>query len=308
MAASRILVGFDGSPHAEDALALARVLAGASGAEIALAQVVPWEPLALTAVPVQELRERFEQRERETLEQLQEVADRHGVAAEAGPGASPAEGLQLLADELDPEAIVIGSSHRGRAGQVLAGNVGLRLLNGLDRPLAVAPAGYAQRADELRRIGVGFDGSPESRVALQAAGRLAAASGAEVELIGVSTPSPQLTPHPWAFGWGAGTARDDVDERMRGRIESAAGALPRGVRHSEELQLGAPAPVLLDATRNLDLLVVGSRGYGPARRLLLGSVSGRLVREAHCPVLVVPRPAVPEREPESRPLSVTAPA
>jgi hypothetical protein len=45
--------------------------------------------------------------------------------------------------------------------------------------------------------------------------------------------------------------------------------------------------------------VTGSRGYGPARRLLLGSVSGHVVREARCPVLVVPRPAVGEGEPDA---------
>ena len=50
-----------------------------------------------------------------------------------------------------PRAVVVGSSHRGTVGQVLAGNVALRLLNGLDRPLAVAPAGYADEATGLGR-------------------------------------------------------------------------------------------------------------------------------------------------------------
>jgi nucleotide-binding universal stress UspA family protein len=289
MTTARILVGYDGSPHAEDALALARVFAAADGAEIVLAQVVPWEPLVLSAVPVPDLRERYEERERSAMEELQRLADERGVAAEAGPGMSPAQGLSDLADELEPELVVIGSSHHSRAGQVLAGNVGLRLLNGLSRPLAVAPAGYAEQEAGLGTIGVGFDGSPESQLAIKAAGRLASATGAQVELIGVSAPHAELMPHPWAFGWGAETERDDIDERMRGRIESAAGALPRGVRHSEQLHVGSPATTLLDATRYLDLLVMGSRGYGPARRLLLGSVSGHVVREAHCPVLVVPR-------------------
>ena len=306
MAASRILVGYDGSPHAEDALALGRVLSAATGAEIVLARIVPLDPLVLTAVPLPELRARYEDQERHVLEELQRVADRHGVTAEAGPGASTAQGLHDLADELDPELVVVGSSHRGRVGEVMAGNVALRLLNGLDRPLAVAPADYAAREARLGTIGVGFDGSPEAQAALQTAGRLARAVDAEVELIGATVPHAALTPHPWAFGWGAGTARDDVDERMRGRIESAAGGLPREVRHSERLQAGAPAPILLGATDYLDLLVLGSRGYGPARRLLLGSVSGRIVREARCPVLVVPRPAAREREP--LPASAAAPA
>jgi nucleotide-binding universal stress UspA family protein len=299
MSASRILVGYDGSPHADDALALARVLAAAGGQEIVLAQVVPWEPLVLGAVPVDELRQHFEERERAAMEELQRVADRYGVAAEAGPGTSPAQGLQELSDELDPELIVIGSSHRSRAGQVLAGNIGLRLLNGLDRPLAVAPAGYAERDGRLGTIGVGYDGSPESQLALQAAGRVASVTGAEIELIAATAPDAALMPHPWAFGWGAGTTRDDIDERMRGRLESAAGGLPHGVSHSERLQTGSAAGVLLEATRYLDLLVMGSRGYGPGRRLLLGSVSGHVVREAHCPLLVVPRSVERVHEPVS---------
>lgn len=291
MAASRILVGFDESPHAHDALALARIIATATEAEIVLGRVVPWEPLALTAVPLPALSMQFEEQERQMAEKLQQVADREGVAAEAGPGTSVAEGLHDLADELDPELVVVGSSHRGTVGQVLAGNVAVQLLNGLDRPLAVAPAGFADRSHGLRTIGVGFDGSPESRAALQAAARLARHAGAEVEVIGVAVPHADLTPNAWAFAWGAGAIRDDLDERLRGRVESAAGGLPRDVRHSTQFHTGTPADVLVDASDELDLLVVGSRGYGPTRRLLLGSVSASIVREARCPVLVTPRPA-----------------
>jgi nucleotide-binding universal stress UspA family protein len=53
--------------------------------------------------------------------------------------------------------------------------------------------------------------------------------------------------------------------------------------------VGLPEPQLADQSPHADLFVVGSRGYGPHRRVLLGSVSGRLVRNAACPVLVVPR-------------------
>jgi nucleotide-binding universal stress UspA family protein len=296
MAASRILVAFDESPHAYDALALARTLATATGAEIVLGRVVPWEPLALSVTPIPQVRTHFEEQERLTAEKLQRVSDREGVAAEAMPGVPVGEGLHDLAEELNPELVVVGSSHRSAIGQVLAGNVGLRLLNGLDRPLAVPPAGYSEGARRLETIGVGFDGSPESRAALQAAMGLARASDAEVKIIGVAPPYAELTPSPWAFGWGAGALRTDLEERLRGRVESAARELPREVRHSLQSQVGNPTEVLLDASRELDLLVVGSRGYGPARRLLLGSVSARIVREARCPVLVAPRPAAPREE------------
>ena len=51
----------------------------------------------------------------------------------------------------------------------------------------------------------------------------------------------------------------------------------------------APPSSSASAARELDLLVCGSRGYGPLRSVLVGGVSGRLMRSAHCPVIVVPR-------------------
>ena len=51
------------------------------------------------------------------------------------------------------------------------------------------------------------------------------------------------------------------------------------------------AEILADASEELDLLVLGSRGYGPLHSVLVGGVAGRVVREAACPVLVLPRKA-----------------
>jgi nucleotide-binding universal stress UspA family protein len=301
MAASRILVGHDGSPHAEDALALGRLLAGLTGADLVLARVVPWEPLPLQAVPIPELKNRYEEQERHALAELQRSASSVGAEAEAGPGESPAQGLQLLAEELNPDIVVVGSSHRGRVGQVLAGNVALRLLNGLDRPVAVAPGGYAEHAGRLDRIGVGFDGSPESRAAMLTAGELALRGHSQVRVIHVTVPPAELAPHPWAFSWGAGVELREHEERLRGSLESAAGGLPAGVRRSTAFLCGGPVTVLSDEAKELDLLVLGSRGYGPVRRVLLGSVSSKLVRSAPCPVLVVPRPEGPEPDAKAAP-------
>ena len=58
-----------------------------------------------------------------------------------------------------------------------------------------------------------------------------------------------------------------------------------------DLPVGDPARELADAAQDLDLLVTGSRGYGPLRRLMLGSTSTKLVHEAPCPVLVLTRGA-----------------
>ena len=63
-----------------------------------------------------------------------------------------------------------------------------------------------------------------------------------------------------------------------------------------EVVVGDPATELAYAGNDLDLLVTGSRGYGPVRRLMLGSTSTRLVREAPCPVLVLTRGAEADTE------------
>ena len=56
-----------------------------------------------------------------------------------------------------------------------------------------------------------------------------------------------------------------------------------------ESWVGDPVDVLVRLSEHLDLLVCGSRGYGPVRAVLLGAVSGRIVTDARCPVAVVPR-------------------
>ena len=58
---------------------------------------------------------------------------------------------------------------------------------------------------------------------------------------------------------------------------------------SATLLTGDAAELLAEHSRHVDLLVTGSRGYGPARAVLAGGVSGRLLRSAQCPVVVVPR-------------------
>jgi hypothetical protein len=62
-----------------------------------------------------------------------------------------------------------------------------------------------------------------------------------------------------------------------------------------------PADELVDLSGRVDLIVLGSRAWGPVRRLMLGSVSARLTRAAHCPVLVLPRGAATGQPGEEEP-------
>jgi nucleotide-binding universal stress UspA family protein len=66
--------------------------------------------------------------------------------------------------------------------------------------------------------------------------------------------------------------------------------VPAELLESVEAPAGDPRTILAERSADLDLLVCGSRGYGPVRSVMLGSVSRALAHTARCPLLVVPRP------------------
>ncbi|MGY3564787.1 universal stress protein [Sinomonas sp. RB5] len=135
---------------------------------------------------------------------------------------------------------------------------------------------------ESYRIVVGVDGSPASGKALDWAIEEARLRGGSLRVI--------TAWHYPVLGDAAG-AGPDVDVFRQSAADdqaallSAAGGERSGL--SAEVIEGSAVQVLLDAARDADLLVVGSRGHGGFAGLLLGSVSAQLVHHAPCPVLVV---------------------
>jgi nucleotide-binding universal stress UspA family protein len=155
--------------------------------------------------------------------------------------------------------------------------------------VTVAPKGYAEQADDsLDVIGVGYDGSPESEVAVESAHALAEVVGARLRAIGVvETGLLHRIPGLEAGARKVGEARDALLERF----ERILGALPGAPDVERTMLEGDPSEVLAGAAAETDLMVVGSRGYGPLHHVLLGSVSTRLMRRSPAPLLVVPRGA-----------------
>ena len=282
-----LLAGYDSSEHAADGLALAQVLAGATGAGLVVAAVVPHEfPYAPGTA------DREEAMGREAADMLAAaVPAADGVETRVVGARSAAQGLHDLAESMRADALIVGSSHRGAIGRVLAGSVAERLLYGAPCPVAVAPAGYAGRADRtLKVIGCGFDGSNESRHAVRHAEFLARRAGASLRLLAVH--EPELI-----FGIDAVPAGYDPDEISRDaraflerQLEEAAAAVKPGLEVQHYVLEGSARETLASAAENgIDLLVVGSRQYGPVRRVVLGGVSSGLVRSSPASILVVPR-------------------
>ena len=276
----RIVVGHDLHEGGSDALALARLIAGAANAKLVIAGVFPigMLPRGFDA--------RWREHEEQVAAEIQAIADGAGAEPEAFPSTSPARGLHELAEETDADLIVVGSSRHAKIGQILGGNVGLGLLQGSPCAVAVAPRGYREEApNALGRIAVGFDGGYECGLALRGAVEMARAAGAALELIAVAVPSAVI-------GRGAIVGRDleeAIETQLRRQLEDLARWIRDDVSANTVVLCGDPVRLLADAATDADLLVVGSRGYGPLRRVLLGSTSAGLVRSARCPVVVYPR-------------------
>ena len=87
----------------------------------------------------------------------------------------------------------------------------------------------------------------------------------------------------------AGEFQDAERKEMQRTQELALGRVPHGIKAEGRLLTGSPGALLSDASAEVDLMIVGSRGHGPLRRTLLGSTSRSLVSGAASPLLVVPR-------------------
>jgi nucleotide-binding universal stress UspA family protein len=202
---------------------------------------------------------------------------------------SPADTLQALAERGEADLIVLGSTHHAHLGSVAPGSVAEHLLHGARCRLVIAPKGYAQAdhlQDRLRVAAVGFDGMAESFAALDEAAKLASKFGGSLRVIGVATPVPAMG------AAAAARAGAEAGPDFQTQLNQAVAELPAELRALPVFERGDPVEKLLEAAEmGVDLLVLGSRGFGPVMRLLIGSVSSRVIREAPCPVLVVPRPA-----------------
>ena len=188
--------------------------------------------------------------------------------------------------------VVVGSTHVGRAGRVLPGRTAERLVHGSPCPVAVAPRGYASRSSvELATIGCGYDASLSAAHALETAHRVAAATGARLRVIRAFTPLALDTPPDSVLLGGLASYNDTLHERATRELEDAIANIDAELGAEAEFRIGDTAQILTAASQQLDLLVLGSCGYGPLHAVMVGGVAGRLVRDAACPVIVVPRGA-----------------
>jgi nucleotide-binding universal stress UspA family protein len=287
-----IVVGVDGREGGRDALALGERMQRLFGGELFAVYAYPYDFFVNRSANPD-----FESVLHGNASDLVEnELDRTGVKAHgvAVADGSPARALHKAAKWHDSDLIVVGSDHHGPIGRVVAGDVTLGTLHGALCPVVVAPCRYAEHAKDLETIGVGYDESPEARAAARLACDLAVAAGARLRVISVlERPTPgggNVTYDPYWAENAEGIRKEaqrQLDELLVELGEIASG----------EIVVGDPANELSYAANEFDLLVTGARGYGPFRRVMLGSTSSKLVHRAPCPVLVLTRTAISEDEP-----------
>jgi nucleotide-binding universal stress UspA family protein len=285
----KLLIGLDETPQGDDALALGGLLAEVLAAKPIVLSALPYPRHLVGAMDAADLQEALDRDTAERFDQARETLSPLEVEPRAVASQAPARALYETAADEDALAVVIGSDHRGKIGRVLPGSVGRSLLHGAPCAVAVAPRGYAEGAHRLGRIGVAFDGSPESWTALETGIALTARLHGSILLVTVAMP-PQ-------YGYGSLALLSDgalqtAEQHSRSRtLRMAAERIPAGMKADTRLLNGDPADVIAAVTGDVGLMLIGSRGYGPLRRTLLGSVATGVISRAACPVMVLPRAA-----------------
>jgi nucleotide-binding universal stress UspA family protein len=288
-----VIAGFDGTASGEDAIALARACARVLDATLIVTTVHPAPaPISSARVDAEWVADRHHQAEK-VLDGARRLLD-GGDAVEyrVVASSSAAHGLHDLADAVDASAIVVGSSesHAGREPRLFAGSTADRLLAGSRTPVGIAPPGLHSRdLAGARRFGVAYVDTPDGRAALAVAEQYAARVGGSLTLYSVLVDEAKAV-LPVIGRDGEHAFAESARESFQGALDTAVAAVPAGIAATGRLLTGEVVELLADI-EDVDVLFCGSRGYGPARRILLGGVSSRLVRRARSAVIVVPRGA-----------------
>jgi nucleotide-binding universal stress UspA family protein len=288
VARRKVVVAIDPNKEPFGPLRLGGRLARMMGAPVVLVTVFPHHPLL--EGPEDEYQRSLRSEARKDLLELGRSLEGIDVAdALAITGSSPARLLQHVSEGADAAVIVVGSTTRGPLRRVIPGTVAERLLSGAACPVAVAPHGYGDaEGSESEVVGVAYDTSEESARALETASALARRAGAGLRVITVHQrlafgAVPVMASRP------EDSVNRVVEQELRGAHDAAVAAASDLADVEGVFRTGSPVELLTEESRELAVLVTGSRGYGPLGAALLGSTTHDLVRSAECPLLIVPR-------------------
>lgn len=297
--AGTIVIGFDGGQSGLDAVAFGMRWCRSTGDSAVVAGVYPSEMPSALAQAYGAYDRDWNAFEREEVQILLDEAKPHvspdvSTTFEPVASTSSANGLATLAKRTGAGLVVLGSHRHTQERHTLPGSTGERILHGSPWPVAIVPRRYHDTVvdEPFRTVTVAYIDTPDGHEALTWAAGLAERTGAELRAVTViDKPSDRYLRKAEET---ASEFAAKAGESSLKTAQAAVGALPHSIRRTVMVLAGPVVDVL--ATLGLerpdlatDVLVVGSRGYGPVRRTLLGGVSHHLVLHTRVPLIVVPR-------------------
>jgi len=290
MQSTDVVVGVDGSPASLAALRWAADEAARRGGALRILTAYRWTWPETLAAPTGAA-------EQAAREQAEQVAARAAAAARAADPNLPVSCAAVpggAAEVLLPGAIcgallVVGSRGHGELTAALLGSVGNQVATHATGPVAVVRG----RTDTATGpVVVGMDGTPAADSILATAFDLAAARRCALTAVRAFTApvgpwSVELPPFPYDRE----ARRTELDQGLRQQVTRWAEKYPE-VPVEVMVRSGETANILVAASRQAQLMVLGSRSHGGFAGLLLGSVSAHLIHHADCPVLIA-RPSAP---------------
>jgi nucleotide-binding universal stress UspA family protein len=287
----RFVVGIDGSDESRSALRWAVNEAALWDAQLDV--VHAWDlPFVVVPPPISVT----SQRDVETLHQAaQSLLDTEVSAATDHASTAPqrlekivvadSAARALLETAKGADLLVVGTRGRGGFTGLLLGSVSNQCVHHASCPVAIVRGHVHQPLESPRRphIVVGVDGSDCGHAALSWA--ITAAARRRAPLVALAAWSSLDQPGEFEPDFGAA----DIKSMADAAVERARDEVADGTNVEIEIRLvnDRPAHALIEASTDAGTLVVGSRGLGGFRGLLLGSVSNKCAHHAHCPVVVV---------------------
>ena len=302
----RVLIAFDGSPGAAEAVALAHAVAWPPQSLLRIVSVVEpdtWIPplprVPMNAVPVlePELVAYFEAQQAEIADRLAparhvETAILRGRAANA---------IIEDARRFAADVVVVGSRGHGPIASLVLGSVSAEVVDHAPCPVLVA------RSTRLSQVVLATDDSPSARAAEDVIVHWPMFDGPRIAVVSVAD-----AVRPWTIGVAPmflGQARDVYAQDLKGAMQvaervagEATGRLREAGRAADAvMHYGDPAAEIIGLAeqRRADLIVLGSRGRSALAEIFLGSVARNVLAGSDVSVLIVPEPAAvgePERE------------
>jgi nucleotide-binding universal stress UspA family protein len=285
-----IVVGFDGSEHAEAALGWAAAAADRSDRLLVVLNAADqityahdhsvglWTPEAAHEASAMIAERGVEQ----ALKEYPDLQVRTATSLVSGA-------LALEEASTKASLIVLGTRGRGRIMGSLLGSTAFAVSTHSRCPVVVVTHAAVPAPGPEHGVVVGVDGSDGAMQAVDAAADLAVEAGARLTVVAAWEAAP---PDPWGPPAGYARREDATAAREKVAVTAVEQAVDRVRDRAPDLQVesavveGRPETVLAGAAVNAGLLVVGARGRGDLKSLLLGSTSRAVLHDSPCPVYV----------------------